>query len=317
MIAATITPPTGSSSSLRTLINDATPGQIPSGATGRVYIVALQWVNGSVFVQALGGSSAALEQGHFLDSTNRLLILEGPSGIPLSLDDIYLSGTGSPSVRVAADPQAHGVDLTPFSPIPLANLALWLKADAITGLVNNDPVATWVDSSGTSNNATQGTGANQPIYKTGILNGLPIARFDGSNDGMVTTNNVFTAKPFSFFVVYMGNSNLNNRRCLQSTTVNWTIAPFQNTWRYFNGTDNIVDGFVAGAFRFHTVIQTGAGAEYWINGVSQGTALSAGANPGIIALGFSGGFVEFLDGDIAENMGYTANMSTRRVSIES
>lgn len=65
---------------------------------------------------------------------------------------------------------------------PLTNLRVWLKADAITGLNDTDPVATWVDSSGAGNDATQGTAADRPIYRTNIVNGLPIVRFDGVSD---------------------------------------------------------------------------------------------------------------------------------------
>lgn len=67
-------------------------------------------------------------------------------------------------------------------------LKLWLKADAITGLADDDPVATWNDSSGNGNNATQATEANKPLYKTNILNGQPVVRFDGTNDFLRKTS---------------------------------------------------------------------------------------------------------------------------------
>ena len=41
-------------------------------------------------------------------------------------------------------------------------LALWLKADAITGLADGDPVASWADSSGNSHTATQATSGSRP-----------------------------------------------------------------------------------------------------------------------------------------------------------
>src|SRR5687768_11145672 len=69
-------------------------------------------------------------------------------------------------------------------PVPsdIAGLKLWLKADAITGLADGDPVTTWADSSGEGNDFTQGTAGNKPIYKTSILFGLPVVRFDGTDD---------------------------------------------------------------------------------------------------------------------------------------
>ncbi len=76
------------------------------------------------------------------------------------------------------------------------NLQLWLKADAITGLNNNDPVSTWVDSSVNGRNATQ-SGAARPTYITSALNGKPVIRFDGSVDYMaVADNDVWTFSDF-------------------------------------------------------------------------------------------------------------------------
>lgn len=65
-----------------------------------------------------------------------------------------------------------------------ANLQAWLKADAITGLSDGDPVGTWSDSSGNGNDATQSTSSFKPTYKTGIYSGstLPTVRFDGTDD---------------------------------------------------------------------------------------------------------------------------------------
>ena len=51
----------------------------------------------------------------------------------------------------------------------------------ISGLANNDAVSTWSSRTGT-NDATQATAANKPVYKTGQLNGNPVVEFDGSND---------------------------------------------------------------------------------------------------------------------------------------
>lgn len=61
-------------------------------------------------------------------------------------------------------------------------LKTWLKADALTGLNDTDPVASWLDSSGNGETAVQGTGAAQPLYIVDGQNGLPIVRFDGIDD---------------------------------------------------------------------------------------------------------------------------------------
>jgi hypothetical protein len=61
-------------------------------------------------------------------------------------------------------------------------LKVWLKADAITGLHDGDAVGTWSDQSGNGFDATQATAGNKPTYKTSILAGKPVVRFDGVGD---------------------------------------------------------------------------------------------------------------------------------------
>lgn len=66
---------------------------------------------------------------------------------------------------------------------PPSGLKLWLKADALTGLNDGDKVATWLDSSGSGNAATNPAVANQPTYVASGLNGLPAVRFNDSANG--------------------------------------------------------------------------------------------------------------------------------------
>lgn len=68
-------------------------------------------------------------------------------------------------------------------PTSIGGLKLWLKADSLSQ-ADGTAVATWTDSSGTSNTATQVTGANQPLFKTAVINGKPVLRFDGLNYNM-------------------------------------------------------------------------------------------------------------------------------------
>jgi hypothetical protein len=76
----------------------------------------------------------------------------------------------------------YDIDVTPRH---ISGLKLWLRANSLTGLNDNDPVTTWTDSSGNANNCTQSTADKKPLYKTGILNGKPVVRFDGSDDVLI------------------------------------------------------------------------------------------------------------------------------------
>src|SRR5438876_404463 len=85
--------------------------------------------------------------------------------------------------------------------IPLTNAVIWLKADSITGLTNGQPAPMWIDTSGASNNASQGTTANQPQYYTNVINGNPVVHFDGVNDYFSLPNLFSGATQAEAFVV--------------------------------------------------------------------------------------------------------------------
>ncbi|MCK5787564.1 MAG: hypothetical protein KAH32_01005, partial [Chlamydiia bacterium] len=62
-----------------------------------------------------------------------------------------------------------------------SNNKLWLCADDISQS-DGTSVTSWTDRSGNSNNASQAAAANKPIYKTSIVNGHGVVRFDGTDD---------------------------------------------------------------------------------------------------------------------------------------
>ena len=70
-----------------------------------------------------------------------------------------------------------------FQPNTLPNLQLWLDATRIDQ-ADNTAVASWKDQSGKGYDATQSTTAARPTYRTNQLNGLPVVRFDGTDDRM-------------------------------------------------------------------------------------------------------------------------------------
>lgn len=95
MICATInTAP--SSLSLRTLINNATPGQIPDSFSGRVSAIHLQWVDATAVITWLAGDLGNFATAfHRLQNDRTQLILRSPGGNQLSLDEIFIQGGGN------------------------------------------------------------------------------------------------------------------------------------------------------------------------------------------------------------------------------
>lgn len=232
--------------------------------------------------------------------------------------------------------------------VPLENLALWLKADAITGLADTDPVASWVDSSSNNNTATQGTAGARPLFRTGMVNGLPVVRFDGVDDFIESpysaSDNPGTDSQ-SIFAVFR-----------PATTATSQIMVWQGEaagngfGTEFEMHTNIGDGLLAPNFvgaivggqnaeqgssipftdtvNFHilTAIFTGLRSvpqiSAFVDGGSGVTTVSSGG-PEIVnwtgntRLGRPGGAARFYSGDIAEVLVYTVNMVAARTRIES
>ena len=75
-----------------------------------------------------------------------------------------------------------------------------------------DPVTSWIDQSGNSRNALQGTGANQPeLDLTGGPNGTPIVIFDGVNDNRKTATFPLE-QPEHVFIVLRVDTFIESRR---------------------------------------------------------------------------------------------------------
>ena len=72
------------------------------------------------------------------------------------------------------------VSATPVS----SGLGLFLRADSINQ-VDNTAVPQWNDESGNNYHVTQGTPANQPIFRTNIINGRPVVRFIRANSHLL------------------------------------------------------------------------------------------------------------------------------------
>jgi hypothetical protein len=217
------------------------------------------------------------------------------------------NGTSTPSFQ---NVPPNGI--AAIEPDAISGLQMWLDASQIVGLVDGDPVATWADASGNANDATQATGANQPLYKTNILNGLPVVRFDNTNDGMETP--LTLANPFT--IMYVGNFNNAdaNRRAIQGDVANWILGPYSGRWQYFSGSFRALGTFLPSPnFVVHGI---GQGTEYYgwflfegqggfpISGLQVGSLTGAVTAIGKVALGAAGAFAEPFGGDMAEAVFY-------------
>ncbi len=233
------------------------------------------------------------------------------SGEPL-LATNCCSGSGG-SLTSASSLSLASQSSTPFPP-QFVNLRVWLKADAIMGLVDDDPVATWIDSSGYGNDATQATSSKRPTYKTGIQNGLPAVRFDATDDGMVTPL-VIAALPVTAIVVYIIRGEAGAARCaIQGSVQDWFIGPYNFFHRYNNG-ESIVGPVIfgdTGVAHAHMSIQRPSldYGEYFFDRASQGNNDHNNV-PGTVGLGTEGFYTNaYLDGDILEAAVYDVELTS-------
>lgn len=86
----------------------------------------------------------------------------------------YLSGLVETTLE-----ESFGLET--ITPADISGLALHLDASAITGKVDGNAISQWDDLSSGAKHAVQATAGKQPTYKTNILNGRPVVRFDGGD----------------------------------------------------------------------------------------------------------------------------------------
>lgn len=206
-----------------------------------------------------------------------------------------------------------------FSPSDIAGLTRWYKADALS-LNDNDAVATWTDSSGNVN-ATQGTGANQPTYKTNIVNGKPIVRFNGTSTRLSIGDLSALTAAEGFIVI----KTVADPAAGLSSGGLWEIGtePFVTHFS-FSADGTIYDQFgtnarkttvnpatsLAAAFNIYSVYSAANDWQSYLNGVSLfSTAVNTAAFTATATLGSDTAATNFLSGDVAEFILYNAKLS--------
>jgi hypothetical protein len=109
----------------------------------------------------------------------RTLTPSAETDATVTLSITHLTGTHV-TLTPALETDKAGGGAAPALPA-IAGLYLWYKADAIVGLTDGDPVASWPDSSGNAFTATQTNAGKKPVYRTGQINGLPAVRFTAAS----------------------------------------------------------------------------------------------------------------------------------------
>ena len=286
-------------------------------------------------IYVLAESDARVNGGQFL--------LKG--GQPIQVTDVIgsargvIQGKAIPVWPVDDDGNYDADFAGAFTPASIEGLILWLSADTIIGLVDTNPVALWPDQSGNGNDAIQGTAGKQPTYRTGIINGLPIVRFDGIADIMLANGAAPTFsgsdKPMSIIIVV---DQANNAALVSFITIGNTgdAVPFHEfdanavaNYRTFRRDDGGAFLFPLGVVpdaSLHLLesIFTGTVVNMYRDAALMGAADQA-CNVGVmtvdqLAVGarrLGGVETNWLDGDLAEVIIYDSALSdANRILVE-
>jgi hypothetical protein len=206
---------------------------------------------------------------------------------------------------------------------PATNLKQWLKANAIVGLVDTDPVSSWSDSSGNGNTVTQATAGNRPTYRTGVINSLPVVRFDGTDDYLQAAAAIVSAAPHTMIA------------CVRPTSVAAGVARFAGGGGYRWGRNGALGRFTTfGVLDYDTMpalytvntahivsylFDSSFDLSYYLNSAFVETVAGSADGGGIgnFTVGDGAAAVEPWTGDIAEILLYdTALSATNRQNAE-
>jgi len=207
--------------------------------------------------------------------------------------------------------------LSGVNPGSFAGLIVWLAARMETAFADNDDVGTWTDHSGLGHDATQATADNKPHYKTGIINGNAVLRFDGTNDTMTLGDlSAHFATAATVFVVASACSQYN----LYTTHSNGDADIYWNT----SGT-GYFGPFRTGRYEGWPAVVPTTGNHLWVVKSVTGVGgyeviidnISKGVQNATHAAGTAHGLSENkrLTGDIAEVILYDTVLSAGNIDI--
>jgi hypothetical protein len=204
----------------------------------------------------------------------------------------------------------HGEDA--FDPSSISGLQVWLDASQITGLADNDLVAIWEDNSGANHDATQGNSGLQPTYKTAALNGLPVVRFDGT-DNFLELGNLSASFP-SAATLFVA-ATLNDTIYVLYDTDAGLDAYYSFTGAGYWGTftasrrDNYPAVVPTAGSHIFSLVSSASTYQVSFDGVAE-PAQAAGYLAGTLhRIGCNGQDHAFLAGDIAEVLVYNTALS--------
>lgn len=216
------------------------------------------------------------------------------------------------------------------APAPsLPKLMTWFKADAVGGLTNGASVSVWPDASGNGDHATQSTVSRMPKFVADAMNGLPVLRFNSTNQtylafprsvsGDFTIECVFqSAQGSGAGTLYYQGAGLVNGEVANSVNDFGTCLFANGTICAGTGSPDVAVNSNAGfndgqphIFTFTRKRNTGT-LNLYVDGALKSTTTGGTqllTSPGQLVLGAQQTLINYLNGDIAEVKIYNAALS--------
>ena len=195
-----------------------------------------------------------------------------------------------------------------WTPLDVAGLALWLKADAIAGLANGATIATLPDVSGNGNDATQSIAAKKPTFQLNQINTHPVVRSDGDDDFLSLTGLSVGGGNKTFFTIIKPDTTDFGETLFDTLTGRLVIAPSHVTAGqvgYFDGGWKLTGVVIVAEWQYLVwdLVLGGTNSIVYKNGAALGSAMtysSSSIGDGCALLSDYAGLTRFFNGDLLE-----------------
>lgn len=223
----------------------------------------------------------------------------------------------------------------PFEPIQERSLSLWLRAgdemytDDSTTLVSSDgqAVQMWRNIKNTAERYRQATAGNKPTYKTNIVNGHPVLRFDGGDFLARNNSDHFFGGAANTMIMVVSDSSTTGYIWNGNGTEggpSFITGSLSREFEYFTHSSGERQTFATTASGFHilTVVRPEGAGEHRLHYDGQLVATGTNVNNGngnwagllLDRIGWRSGGASGITGDIAEMMHFTRVLPVERLN---
>lgn len=203
---------------------------------------------------------------------------------------------------------------SPFSPLDISGCVLWLDgSDGST--LPNDPVDTWLDKSGLSNDALQPASSQRPVKATWPFNSNSSLLFDGIDDYLTLANPITLqlSSDFTLFTVSRITTNTAQNSIYAKQSAYFHTRTF-SVPDFFTDFGGDTSGYVGGASAQSVctaVVVTGGTMDFYLSGVFVGTdSLAITSQADNIGVGGTEYYPAWTEGYISEIIIYDSGLSS-------